>query len=89
MTSDFRLFAECPSYENQQGDDKGAEYHTGNNDGAHPQSLFQLPFFQISRRATRNPITISKIAIGIPISHSMRFPIQESETSDCRATKPS
>ena len=80
------LFTERPRHEDQQRYDEGAEHGACDDDVfPHFQSLFQFPCFQISRAAIRAPITTSKIAIDIPISHSIGFPIPESKTSDCRA----
>lgn len=87
MTGNCRLFAsERPRNEREKPESKRGEYRACDDDVfPHFQSLFQLPCFQISRAAIRAPITTSNIAIDIPITHSIGFPIPESKTSDCRA----
>lgn len=86
MKRNVSLLAECPSHEDEQGYDEGAEHGARNDDVfPHFQSLFQLPFFQISQVTNRSPIRTSKMATNSPASHVMHFPIHESKTSDCRA----
>lgn len=72
---------ERPRNECEQRESECGEHCAGNDDvGPHLQSLFQFPFFQINQTVIRSPTRTSRIAISIPITHSMRFPIHESET---------